>query len=110
MGISTLPTPNEEQTLCCVAPNQLLHQLGAKVPGHSSAQHFGGDFGKSETLHPAPGEKQTKPEKGSGSVEDLEHGLWLWLVACGKTEAQMQGSTSHLAGFLQFPSISQFVL
>ena len=78
MGISTLPTPNEEQTLCCVASNQLLHQLGAKVPGHSSAQHFGGDFGKSETLHPAPGEKQTKPEKGSGSVEDLEHGLW-WL-------------------------------
>ena len=36
------PTPNEEQTLCCVARNQLLHQLGAKVPGHSSAQHFGG--------------------------------------------------------------------
>ena len=74
-----MPTANEEQTLFCVAPNQLLHQLGAKVPGHSSAQHFGGNFGKLETLHPAPGEKQTKPEKGSGPVEDLEHGLWrLW--------------------------------
>jgi hypothetical protein len=52
MGISTLPTPNEEQTLFCIAPNQLLHQLGAKVPGHSSTQHFGCDFDKSETLHP----------------------------------------------------------
>ena len=67
------------------------HSSALRRTGHSSAQHFGGDFGKSETLHAAPDEKQTKPEKGSGPVEDLEHGLWrLWnmsiLVAIDPSE------------------------